>query len=275
MVRKRRPVPSAGELVIGTVNKIFEYGAYLKLDEYSGVEAYLPWSEVSSKYVKDIHEILKENQKVVVKVIRVDTRKNQIDVSLKRVTDTEQRSKLIEFKRMQKAEKMLEVMAQRLNKSLEDAYREVGWKLEDYFGDLMTAFEEIATRGEELLSETDIPEEWIPVIVDEVRKRIRPKSVKIREIVTLSTTTPDGIDKIREILESIAHHVKSLGNLSVRIYTVGAPRYAVEVSAEDYKAAERALAEALSNARSMASKHGIELIYEREKRSEVPDEKMH
>lgn len=265
LVKKRRPIPSAGELVIGTVNKIFEYGAYLKLDEYNGIEAYLPWSEVSSKYVKDIHEVLKENQKVVVKVIRVDTRKNQIDVSLKRVTESEQRSKLIEFKRMQKAEKMLEVMAQRLGKSLEDAYREVGWRLEDYFGDLMTAFEEIATRGEELLDEIDISEEWIPVIVDEVKKRIKPKSVKIRDIITLSTTASDGIDKIKEILESIAYHVKSLGNLSVRIYTIGAPRYAVEVSAEDYKTAEKALAEALNNARNTASKYGIELIYEREK----------
>lgn len=265
LVKKRRPIPSAGELVIGTVNRIFEYGAYLKLDEYSGIEAYLPWSEVSSKYVKDIREVLRENQKVVVKVIRVDTRKNQIDVSLKRVTESEQRSKLIEFKRTQKAEKMLEVMAQRLGKSLEDAYREVGWKLEDYFGDLMTAFEEIATRGEELLAEIEIPDEWIPVVVEEVKKRIKPKSIRIRNIVTLSTTASDGIDKIKEILESIMNYVKSSGNLSVRIYTVGAPRYAVEVSAEDYKTAEKVLAEALSSARNIASKYGIELISEREK----------
>lgn len=265
MVRKRRPIPSAGELVIGTVNKIFEYGAYLKLDEYNNIEAYLPWSEVSSKYVKDVREVLRENQKVVVKVIRVDTRKNQIDVSLKRVTDSEQRSKLIEFKRMQKAEKMLEVMAQRLGKSLEEAYKEVGWKLEDYFGDLMTAFEEVATRGEELLAEVEIPDEWVPVIVEEVRKRIKPKSVKIRGIVTLSTTASDGVDKIKEILESIAYYVKSSGSLSTRIYTVGAPRYAVEVLAEDYKTAEKALTEALNNARNMASKYGIELVFERER----------
>lgn len=265
MVRKRRPIPSAGELVIGTVNKIFEYGAYLKLDEYNGIEAYLPWSEVSSKYVKDIREVLRENQKVVVKVIRVDTRKNQIDVSLKRVTESEQRSKLIEFKRMQKAEKMLEVIAQKLGKSLDDAYREVGWRLEDYFGDLMTAFEEVATRGEELLLEAGIPDEWIPVIVDEVKKRIKPKSVKIRGIITLSTMAPDGVDKIREILESIASHVKNSGNLTARIYAVGAPRYAVEVLAEDYKTAEKALAEALNNARNLASKYGIELTFERER----------
>ncbi|MGC8975067.1 MAG: translation initiation factor IF-2 subunit alpha, partial [Thermoprotei archaeon] len=162
-------------------------------------------------------------------------------------------------------EKMLEVIAQKLGKSLDDAYREVGWRLEDYFGDLMTAFEEVATRGEELLSEAGIPDEWIPVIVDEVKKRIKPKSVKIRGIITLSTMAPDGVDKIREILESIASHVKNSGNLTARIYAVGAPRYAVEVLAEDYKTAEKALAEALNNARNLASKYGIELTFERER----------
>ncbi len=265
MVRRRRPIPSVGELVIGTVDKVFEYGAYLRLDEYSNVNAYLPWSEVSSKYVKDIHEIVKENQKVVVKVIRVDSRKNQIDVSLKRVTDSEQRNKLIEFKRAQRAEKMLEAISQKLGRSLDDAYREVGWALEDYYGDIMLGFEEVASRGEEALRELNVPDEWIPVIVDEVKKRVKPKSVRIRGIVTLASSAPDGVERVREVLNAFASLIKSKEGLSVRIYTIGAPRYAVELSAEDYKIAEKALADALNNVRRAASRLGIELLFEREK----------
>lgn len=265
MVRKRRPTPSVGELVIGTVNKIFEYGAYLKLDEYGGLDAYLPWSEVSSKYVKDIHEVVKENQKVVVKVIRVDSRKNQIDVSLKRVTDSEQRSKLIEFKRAQRAEKMLEVMAQRLGKTLDEAYRDVGWRLEDYYGDIMLGFEEVATRGEEVLRELEVPEDWIPVVVEEVRKRIKPKSVKIRGALTITSLASDGVERIKEVLNSLASSIKEAGDLGVRVYTVGAPRYVIEVSAEDYKTAEKALADALNNLKKVAAKQGVELTFERER----------
>ena len=40
MVRKRKPLPTVGELVVGTVTKVFDYGAYLNLDEYGGKEAY-------------------------------------------------------------------------------------------------------------------------------------------------------------------------------------------------------------------------------------------
>ncbi|MEM3848654.1 MAG: translation initiation factor IF-2 subunit alpha [Zestosphaera sp.] len=265
MVRKRHPTPSVGELVIGAVNKIFEYGAYLKLDEYGGIDAYLPWSEVSSKYVKDIHAVLKEGQKVVVKVIRVDSRKNQIDVSLKRVTDSEQRGKLIEFKRAQRAEKMVEVMAQRLGRTLDDAYREVGWRLEDHYGDVMLGFEEVATRGEEVLRELDVPEEWIPIVVEEVRKRIKPKGVKIRGALTITSLAPDGVERIREVLTSLTSFIKEAGDVGIRVYTVGAPRYAIEVSAEDYKIAEKALAEALNNVKKVAARHGVEVSFERER----------
>ena len=109
MVRKRYRLPRVGELVIGTVKKVFDYGAYMDLDEYNNKEAYLPWSEVSSKWVKDIRDFVREGQKVVVKVIRIDRKREHIDVSMKRVNSTEQRRKLLEFKRAQRAEKLLEI----------------------------------------------------------------------------------------------------------------------------------------------------------------------
>jgi len=36
----RRQYPEVGELVVGTVKRIEEHGAYITLDEYGGVEAY-------------------------------------------------------------------------------------------------------------------------------------------------------------------------------------------------------------------------------------------
>ena len=84
---KRKPLPDVGEIVIATVKKVFEYGAYVTLDEYGGLEAYLPWSEVSSRWIRDIRDYLREGQKIAVKVIRVIRRKKQVDVSLKRVME--------------------------------------------------------------------------------------------------------------------------------------------------------------------------------------------
>ncbi len=258
-------MPRVGELVIGTVKKVFDYGAYMDLDEYGGREAYLPWSEVSSKWVKDIRDFVREGQKVVVKVIRVDRKRGHIDVSMKRVNSTEQRRKLLEFKRAQRAEKMLEIVAKKIGKTLDDAYNEVGWKLEDYYGEIFLGMEEAAYRGEEALREAGVPDEWIPALMEEIKKHIKIKKVKIRGIMTLWTTASDGVEKIKTILSAPLEKIDIPPDTSVRIYTIGAPRYRIEVTSTDYKKAERVLSEFLNNAQRLSKRADVVFAFQREK----------
>jgi translation initiation factor 2 subunit 1 len=45
------------------VQGIYDYGAYVTLEEYGGLRAYLPWSEVSSKCVRSIRDVFREGQR--------------------------------------------------------------------------------------------------------------------------------------------------------------------------------------------------------------------
>lgn len=63
--------------------------------------------------------------------MNVDRKKGYIDLSLRRVTDAQRKNKMQEWKRAQKAEKLLELMAKEVGKSLDEAYEEVGFKLEE------------------------------------------------------------------------------------------------------------------------------------------------
>ncbi len=267
MVRKRSELPEVGDLVVGTVVKTFEYGAYVRLEEFGGHEAYLPWSEVSSKWVRDVKEFVKEGQKVVAKVIRVDRRKKHVDISLKRVSDSEQRRKLLEWKRAQRAEKLLEVVASKLGKTLDDAYREVGWKLEDAYGEIFAGLELTAYRGEEVLRKAGVPEEWIAPLMDEVKKHIEVKKVKIQGMLMLTTADRDGISKIKEVLlKPLEVLSKELDrNTSIKVYTIGAPRYRVEVTSADYKQAEKVLSKYVSLAEEAAKTLNVNYSYERER----------
>jgi translation initiation factor 2 subunit 1 len=265
VVRKRYPLPRVGEILIGTVKKVFEYGAYVRLEEYGGLEAYLPWSEVSSKWVRDIRDFVKEGQRIVAKVIRVDRRKRHVDISLKRVNENEQRRKILEWKRAQRAEKMLEIVANRLGKTLDDAYREVGWKLEDTYGEIYAGFEEAAYVGEEALRKAGIPEEWIEPLLEQIRKHIVIKKVKIQGIITLTSLASDGVERIRRVLAEPLEDIQMDDNVKVRIYTVGAPKYRVEVVATDYKVAERILSSYLSNMKRLAKKYDLSFTFERER----------
>ncbi|MCD6324050.1 MAG: translation initiation factor IF-2 subunit alpha [Desulfurococcales archaeon] len=265
MVRKRRHLPRVGELVIGTVKKVFDYGAYLDLDEYGGKEAYLPWSEVSSKWVRDIKDFVREGQKVVVKVIRVDKRKGHIDVSMKRVNATEQRRKMLEFKRAQRAEKMLEIAAKKLGKGLDEAYEEAGWPLEDYYGEIYAGLEEAAYRGPDALRDAGVPEEWIEPLMEEVKKHIKVKKVRIRGVITAWSTASDGVERIRKVLKEPLSKIEVPSDTAVRIYSIGAPRYRIEVSSIDYKKAEKVLSSYIENAQRLAKRSSVIFAFQREK----------
>ncbi|HIQ23895.1 MAG TPA: translation initiation factor IF-2 subunit alpha [Pyrodictium delaneyi] len=264
---KRKELPDVGELVVATVREVYDYGAYLNLDEYGGLEAYLPWSEVASRWVRSIHDVVKPGQKIVVKVIRVNRRRKQVDVSLKRVNDNERRRKMMEWKRAQKAEKILEIVAQKLGKTLEQAYEEVGWRLEEAYGELMAAFEEAAIRGEDVLREAGVPEDWISPLLEEIRRHVEVKRVKIGGTIMARSFAGDGVERIKDVLLSVKEAIlESSKDIKVRLYTIGAPRYKLELDAYDYKTLEKALEKGLKLGEARAKELGVIFSFTREKR---------
>ncbi len=263
MVMKRKPLPDVGELVVGTIKKVFEYGAYVSLDEYEGMEAYLPWSEVSSRWIRNIKDYLREGQKIVAKVIRINRRRKQIDISLKRVTEGERRRKMLEWKRAVKADKILELAAEKLGKTKEEAYKEAGWKLEDYYGEIYAGLEEAVLRGIEALKEAGVPDEWAKALKELADKHITIKKVKIKGVFTIQVLKPNGVEIIRDALKKA--YEKLPENVSVRIYTIGAPRYVVEVTATDYKIAERVLSNIVKTVTKAIESHGGIVEFNRER----------
>lgn len=264
MVYPRRDLPEQGELVVATVKEVYDFGAYLVLEEYGGMQAFLPWSEVSSKWVRNIRDVIREDQKVVVKVIRVDPLKKEVDVSLKRVSDTEKQRKMMWWKRYSKACKIVETVAEKLGKKIEDAYREVIWPLEDTYGDAMYALEEAVSKGSSIFEKAGISEEWHKPLLEEAAKHIKVKEVVVRYRLTVQSYSSDGVEKVKECLETIASYLDSAG-IKYRLYTAGAPKYILEVYSEEYKTAEKAAEEAVSAGYKKAEELGVVFAAERER----------
>ena len=263
VLKPRKPLPDVGELVVGTVEEIYDYGAYLTLDEYGGVKAFLPWSEVASRMVRSISEVVKPRQKVVVKVIRVYKNRGQVDVSLKRVFDDERRKKMAQYKRTVKAVTIIELTAKKLGKSIDEAYREVVWRLEDKYGDVMSGLEDAVLRGPKALIEAGVPSEWVEPLLEVARSHIKIKQVKVSGVFTLKSFKPDGVIRIKKALIAARDAASGEGVAKVRIYTIGAPRYRIDIYGHDYRALEEALNRALSEARRVAEAEGLEFSFER------------
>mgnify|MGYP001772569429 CR=1 FL=1 len=257
MIYNKKPIPSEGEILVATVKQVFDYGSYVTLDEYSNLQAFLPWSEISSRWVKNIRDIIKEGRKIVVKVIRVDKRKGTIDVSLKKVTEDEKRKKNAQWKKLQKVDKILEIVSKNLGKTEKEAWEQVAWKLEDKYGDVYNALIRAIKEGDHVLKNAGVPDIWIKPLMDEIGKHIEEKRVKISEIITLRSPNPDGIERIRKVLGSAAEIAEN-SDVDIKIYTIGAPRYRIDIIGTDPKLLSKVLTEILDNIKELSKEENVE-----------------
>ncbi|MBC7120449.1 MAG: translation initiation factor IF-2 subunit alpha [Candidatus Methanosuratus sp.] len=243
MVLRRKEYPEIGEYIIATAVRLQEHGVYVSLDEY-GKNGYIPIGEIASTWVKNIKDFVKEGQKLVLKVIRIDEKKGHIDLSLRKVTEREKKEKLIQWKKSKKAEKILEMTAKKLGVELQEAVRLIGIPLEDKFGDLYSALEQLVQRGPKSLLDAGITEEWANALYNAAKDHIEAPMVQITGEVKLTTYRPEGIEDIKSAL---TEGIKAIDPkvAKVEMYTLGAPRYRIEVSAKDYRIAEEQMKSAV------------------------------
>ncbi|HYB03736.1 MAG TPA: S1 RNA-binding domain-containing protein, partial [Nitrososphaerales archaeon] len=108
-------MPEEGELVLATVREITAHGVYVTLDEYGKLPAFLHISEIATGWVRDIERYAKPGQKIVLKVIRINRMRKEIDLSLRQVSGEERRAKIIEVKKTEKAATIVDALKIRLN----------------------------------------------------------------------------------------------------------------------------------------------------------------
>src|SRR5919201_1713089 len=201
-------LPEEGEIVIATVKEVTGHGAYVTLDEYNNMTGFLHISEIATGWIRNIERYVRPKQKAVLKVIRVNKTRGEVDTSLKQVSGEGRKSKLIEVKKNEKA----------------------------------TAFMVFIKSKLKLTNEQ----------VAEVEEQI--PQVEVRGIMEISSKKPDGIEIIKSTLAGVE---SSKGGATTAVTYVGAPRYRIIVTAENFKVAEKSMNNAVEKIRTAIEKqHG-------------------
>jgi len=263
MAFKKADWPEPGDLVLTSVQRITDYGAYVTLDEY-GKEGLLHISEVTSGWVRNIRDFVREGQKVVLKVLRVDTEKGHVDLSLRRVSRRERREKVLSWKRERKAESLLRSVSEKLNMPAEEVYSKTGALIEEKFEGLYEGLERAAREGPHPLVEAGMPKELATTIAEVAKEKIRLPMVKIKGTLQLQCMKPNGVVYIRDALLS-AQTVEKPEGTKIHVYVVATPKYAIEVQAEDYKEAERILQKVSETAIKTITNAGGTGVFQRAK----------
>jgi len=263
MVLKRAEWPNADEYAVAVASKVSPYGAYVKLPEYGDKEGFIHISEISSTWVRNIRNHIHENQRVVVKVLQVDEQKRHIDCSLRRVSTEARRSKNNEWKRAQKAEKLLELLGKENKMDLEEVYEKIGWPLEDYFGEIYKGLERASDGGADAFADVEAPEDLRKHLAELAMARIEIPSVEIDGEMTITVPGPEGVQVIKKALTSGLEKGKNEEKSTVEIYTLGSPRYKLRIVSPDYKEAEEILSSILGTITKTIEKSSGSIAFNR------------
>ena len=245
-----RPLPEPGEVVVCTVREITSHGIYVNLDQYDGTNGFLHVSEISTGWVRNIDRVAKVSQKLILKVIRVNKARREIDLSLRQVTNEERRAKVIEWKREERAVAIIEAVKKKLG--FDDVHeKELRQRLEDEFGSLYVALETAARKGEKALAPLALPDMDARTIAEIASEKIVPPRYEVGALVEVSSRSPEGIEQVKKTLMAAA----SAQSAEVHITYAGAPHYRVRITADDYKQAEKALDGVLEKIKDGVGKH--------------------
>ena len=238
----KKGLPKIGENVICRVERITQFAAWVKLEEYDA-EGMIHISEVAGKWIRDIREYVKKGKMYVTKVMGVDEKKKFVRLSLRRVTAFERKEKLNEFRAEKRAYSIIKQAAKILKMSEKEFENEIEKILKEY--DSLREFLEDVRTGEKI----DIEKNFLEKIREIVEKSVKEKVVSIKAEILLKSFEPNGIEIIKSALNELE---KKSGGV---IKYISAPRYMIEIKTKNPKETEKKLVKLLEG---FSKKYGAE-----------------
>jgi len=264
MFYKKKGLPNESEVVVCTVTKMLRNSVFVKLDEYDRKEGLIHISEISPGRIRNIRDFVREGKQIICKVLRVYRERNQIDLSLRRVSLQLGLTKKNSFKQEQTAEKLLEVAGKKINLDLAAMYTKAGERIIEEYGALFPCFQTIVTKGPSLLLNLNIDKNIIDAIESIVKDRIKPPEVRIEETLSIKNQSSTGIEVIKKILKKALDYSKTK-HYDFSLMYVGAPNFKTIVKSKDYKLAEKTLQDVkdLISKEAKATKTEVEFFREK------------
>ncbi len=260
MDEKRKP--NVGELVITSIDKVSQFSAHCRLVEYNNLEAFLPIREVSSGWIKNIHEYIHAGQIVVCKVIFIDENRGTIDISIKKVNQNEAKEKL----NIYNLEKRLISLFQQAMKEAKVSPKEKRDQYNEYVLSefrSFTKFIKSAADNTEGFAAAKLPQKLKETLQKLIESSRTTREHKVAYILSMFTyNTMEGIDQIRRILQTIEAN-------KVTVEYIGAPRYRLIAEGNDYPEAEEHIQDSLSTIKDMLKEGQYSIEKEKIKKEKV------
>ncbi len=258
MILKKEGFPEINELVLCTVTSVQYHSVAVDLDEYhkSGL---IHISEVSPGRIRNIRDFVKEKKKIVCKVLRINKEKGYIDLSLRRVNESEKKRKINEIKREQDAVKIIEISAEKIGEDSQKLYDKISKIISKDYSSLYDFFERIV-KGETTLGLLGLDKKDSKIIDEIIKQRIKALEVEIKGKLKITTFAPNGIDIIKEALKKAELSAQN----KICINYLGSGTYLFIVKGVNYKEVETIMKNSTEAAMGLVTKNSGMAEFSRE-----------
>jgi translation initiation factor 2 subunit 1 len=271
MVKKQAKFPEQDELVVAQIIHIDRMYVYADLEDYEGnngpngrARGMIHISELANRWIRNINNYVKLNQRIVLKVLRVNPEKGHIDLSLRRVNNEQQSSVMNDWKFERKCENLFRLFGSQNNMELDEVFNKIGFPLMDAYGTLHDAFDAIKEDGiDELKSlNLDIPEDLEEKLFQLIDSNIQLSQVEIEGKFEIIVYDENGIEIIKNAFKK-AQEIERDKLMDLNIHYIGAPTYTMRITASNYRQAERYLKKVLDVVQNQVESNNGEFTFER------------
>jgi translation initiation factor 2 subunit 1 len=228
-------LPEIGEIVIATITKISDHGAYVTLDEYNKIQGFLHVSEIAPGWVRKVNKYVRQGEKKVLLVKKVESGRKEIDLSLKQISKDQRKKKLLDVKRFEKEQGILKNIQEKSELTTKQI-EELEDKFLSKYDSVYDAMLNIAIKGNAEIDDLKLQKKVL-VIIEDICSKMKLPSVELRGILEISNNGSNGVELIQKTLTE----AENSKDAKIDITYLGAPRYRLSLLSQDFKTAEKSL----------------------------------
>lgn len=223
-----------GDIVLCTVERTEGTNVFVSIE--GDGEGIIMTSEIAAGRIRNLRDYVVPKKKIVCKVLRVSG--NRIDLSLRRVTQKEQKEVMKQHNTEKSYASILRTI---LGDKAEEVLKEIikKQKVYDFFEDAKNDPEKI----EKIVGKEDAKK-----ILDIINLQ-KQKIFSVKKEISLKSTSPDGLGIIKDILGRVK---------DIKINYISAGHYSLKSESKDIKSADNLLKNSADEIEKSAKKQGAE-----------------
>jgi len=227
-----RRVPERDELVMCKIVSIDDMGVICSLLEYNNLEGFLPLSEISRKRIRSVLRHVREGQKQVLQVLRVDNERKFTDLSKKYITPAERELGTEKYNKGKTVHSISKYLAEKQEMDLEEMKKILIYPLYSKYDHPFDAFRNLSLKDVDIYEGIEVDPNLKKELISIVKKRMAVHPVKVGADIQLTCYSDEGIDEIKNALRKGLE----VGKVDdVKIQLISSPSYSIWLMTIDDK----------------------------------------